>query len=363
MHCSRRFRIASFCALATLVVAVACNSSKKQGQQANTIIGAGSTFINPIMTHWISDFQSSHPGVQINYQSIGSGGGIQQLKQGLVDFGASDAALDDKQLEEMPALVQIPESAGPVCITYNLPELKTPLKLSGETLAGIYLGTIKTWQDPAIKKDNAGMHLPNHAVAITHRSDGSGTTNIFTTYLAKVSDDWSKKAGKGMSVSWPVGLGGKGSEGVTGLVKQTPGAIGYVELSYAKENNLPVALIRNQAGSWVEPTAASATAAIEAQQSELAKDVRTPIVDPPAEAKDAYPISGLTFLLVPKQGKDPAKSQIVKEFVQYIITQGQSSAEGLQYAKLPQSLAEQDQKLLGEVSAGQQASSHQPSGQ
>ena len=190
MHSSRRFRVASFCTLATLVIAVACNSSKNQ-DQTKAIIGAGSTFINPIMTHWISDFQSSHPGVQINYQSIGSGGGIQQLKQGLVDFGASDAALDDQQLQEMPALVQIPESAGPVCITYNLPELKTPLKLSGATLAGIYRGTIKTWQDPAIKKDNEGVQLPNHPVAVAHRSDGSGTTNIFTTYLVKVSDDWS----------------------------------------------------------------------------------------------------------------------------------------------------------------------------
>src|SRR5215469_7150622 len=238
-----------------LLTLPACNSESKSlsnapqaGGNSGSLVGAGSTFVYPIMTRWISDFQSKHPGVQINYQSIGSGGGIQQLKQGLVDFGASDAALDDKQLEEMPALVQIPESAGPVCITYNLPELKTPLKLSGETLAGIYLGTIKTWQDPAIKKDNAGVQFPNHAVAVTHRSDGSGTTNIFTTYLAKVSDAWSKKTGKGISVSWPVGLGGKGSEGVTGLVKQTPGAIGYVELSYAKENNLPVALIQNQAG-------------------------------------------------------------------------------------------------------------------
>jgi len=312
------------------------------------------------MTHWISDFQSSHPGIQINYQSIGSGGGIQQLKQGLVDFGATDAALDDEKLKEMPPLVQVPESAGPVCVTYNLPEVKTPLKLSGETLAGIYLGKIKTWQDAAIKKDNPGVNLPNNPVAVAHRSDGSGTTNIFTTYLAKVSPEWSK-VGKGMSVSWPVGIAGKGSEGVSGLVRQTPGAIGYVELSYATENKQPVAQIKNQAGSWVEPSPASTRAAIEAFQDELAKDVRTPIVDPPASAKDAYSISGLTFLLVPKQGKDPAKQDMVKQFVQYIITQGQSSAEGLQYSKLPQGPAEQDQKLLAEVgSGGQQTSSNVP---
>lgn len=353
---SRRFPF--LCLILALATMLACNSSNKQAAPANTIIGAGSTFINPIMSHWISDFQGSHPGVQINYQSIGSGGGIQQLKQGLVDFGASDAALDDDKLKEMPALVQVPESAGPVCITYNLPEVKTTLKLSGATLAGIYLGQIKTWQDESIKKDNPGVDLPNHPVAVTHRSDGSGTTNIFTTYLAKASPDWEKKVGKGLSVSWPIGLGGKGSEGVSGLVRQTAGSIGYVELSYATENKLPVAEMKNQAGSWVAPTPAGATAAIDAFRSELEKDVRTPIVDPPASAKDAYPISGLTFLLVPKQAKDPAKQNILKEFVQYIITQGQASAEGLQYSKLPESLAQQDQKLLGEVGAGQQTSSN-----
>src|SRR5271166_2708571 len=212
MFCLRKSRTALFCGILAVAAMVACNSSKNQTTQNSQIIGAGSTFINPIMSHWISDFQGSHAGVQINYQSIGSGGGIQQLKQGLVDFGASDAALDDQQLQGMPALVQIPERAGPVCITYNLPELKTPLKLSAATLAGIYMGQIKTWQDPAIKKDNAGVNLPSHAVAVAHRSDGSGTTNIFTTYLAKVSPDWQKKAGKGISVSWPVGIGGKGSE-------------------------------------------------------------------------------------------------------------------------------------------------------
>src|SRR5215475_13650037 len=200
----RRF-LSVFSLALLLIVLFGCKSSNNQADQSKKIIGAGSTFINPIMTHWIADFQSSHPGVQINYQSIGSGGGIQQLKQGLVDFGATDAALDDEKLKEMPALVQIPESAGPVCITYNLPELKTPLKLSAETLANIYLGQIKTWQDPAIKKDNPGVNLPNHPVAVTHRSDGSGTTNIFTTYLAKVSSDWGR-VGKGMSVRWPVGI-------------------------------------------------------------------------------------------------------------------------------------------------------------
>jgi phosphate transport system substrate-binding protein len=353
MSCSRRSRIPFFWLTLALAATLGCNS--KQGGQENKIIGAGSTFINPIMSHWIADFQSGHPGVQINYQSIGSGGGIQQLKQGVLDFGASDAALDDEKLKEMPPLVQIPESAGPVCITYNLPEVKTSVKLSGPTLAKIYLGEIKTWQDAAIKKDNPGVSLPNHPVVVAHRSDGSGTTNIFTNYLAKVSPDWEKKVGKGLSVSWPVGLGGKGSEGVSGQVRQTPGAIGYVELAYATENKLPVAEIKNQAGSWVAPSPASTTAAITAFEAELDKDVRTPIVDPPASAKDPYPISGLTFLLVPKKGRDAAKENVVKQFVQFVVTQGQASAESLEYSKLPDSLAQQDQKLLGEVGGSQQA--------
>ena len=331
-----------------LIATPGCNSSSKNESSSNTvsIIGAGSTFIYPIMTRWIGDFQSVHHNVQINYQSIGSGGGIQQLKKGLVDFGASDAALDDEQLKEMPAVIQIPESAGPVCITYNLPELKKPLQLSASTLAGIYLGKINSWQDPAVKKDNPGVALPKEAVVVTHRSDGSGTTNIFTTYLYAVSPEWSKKVGKGISVSWPAGLGGKGSEGVTGLVKQSPGSIGYVELSYAKENNLPVALIGNAAGKWIAPGTGGTTAAIEAFSPELAKDVRTPIVNPPASAKDAYPICGLTFLLVPKDGPDAAKRQAVQDFIHYILTQGQDKADSLYYAKLPTSLADHDQQVL-----------------
>lgn len=350
-----RLSLTVWLVLGGALLAPGCNSSSQNQTSGSTkILGAGSTFINPIMSHWVSGFQRSHPGVEINYQSIGSGGGIRQLKEGLVDFGATDAALDDNKLKEMPALVQIPESAGPVCITYNLAGLKEPLKLSAATLAGIYLGKITTWRDPAIRKDNADVALPNTAIAVAHRSDGSGTTNIFTTYLSKVSPEWEKKAGKAMSINWPAGLGGKGSEGVTGIVKQTPGAIGYVELSYATENKLPVAQIENQAGNWVEPTVAGATAAIDAFKDDLAKDVRNPVVDAPASAKDAYPIVGLTFLLVPKQPKDAAKGQIVKQFVQFIITEGQNSAESLEYARLPESLAAQNQKLLDQVAGNAQ---------
>ncbi|MCU1298296.1 MAG: Phosphate transporter, periplasmic phosphate-binding protein PstS [Acidobacteriaceae bacterium] len=223
---NRSFFLCFGIGLLSLLLILACNKSSnnesvRPSGAENSIIGAGSTFVYPIMSRWISTFQSNHPRVQINYQSIGSGGGIQQLKKGFVDFGASDAALDDEQLKEMPPIIQIPESAGPVCITYNLPELKTPLKLSAATLAGIYLGKITKWQDPAVKKDNDGIDLPNHDIIVAHRSDGSGTTNIFTTYLAKVSPEWAK-VGKGVSVSWPVGLGAKGSEGVTGIVSKLP---------------------------------------------------------------------------------------------------------------------------------------------
>jgi phosphate transport system substrate-binding protein len=344
--------ILAITAVTVALGAVACNKSSNSAESGSTaIIGAGSTFIYPIMTRWINAFQESHKEVQVNYQSIGSGGGIQQLKKGLIDFGASDASLDDAQLKEMAPIIQIPESAGPVCITYNLPELKSPLKLSAETLSGIFLGKITNWQDPEIKKENNGANLPHKAILVAHRSDGSGTTNIFTTYLDKVNPEWASKVGKGISVSWPVGIGGKGSEGVTGLVRQSEGSIGYVELNYAKENNLPVAVIRNQAGNFEEPTAAGTTAAIDAFHDQLAKDVRTPIVDPPASAKDAYPICGLTYLLVPKDGPDTSKRQAVKEFVDYIITDGQNSADSLYYAKLSSGLADQDQKLVGEMLA------------
>ena len=329
-----------------LLLAMGCNSSDQQSSSTVKLTGAGSTFINPAMSRWVADFQKSDPNVQINYQSIGSGGGIEQLKQGTVDFAASDAALSDEQLKTMPALIQMPESAGPVCITYNLPSLKDPLKLSPETLAGIFSGTIKDWQDRAIAKDNPGISLPKASIVVAHRTESSGTTSIFTTYLDAVSPEWHNKIGKGLAVSWPVGMGGKGSEAVTGLVKQSVGGIGYVELTYASQNNLPTALIKNKAGKWVAPSAESASAAIAAFDKELEQDVRTPVVAPPASAADAYPITGLTFLFLPREPKDPSKGQELQKFVQYVITSGQSSASQLHYAPLPASLQQLDQKLL-----------------
>ena len=343
-------------AVVTLLIALAltitsCSSSPSSGGGGGggQIIGAGSTFVYPVMSRWIADYHAKQPNVQINYQSIGSGGGIQQLKKGLVDFGASDLALPDDQLQQMPALVQIAETAGPVCVTYNLQGLSQPLQLSSKTLSGIFLGTIKSWHDPAIKAENPGVNLPNQPIFVVHRSDGSGTTNIFTTYLATVNPDWQSKVGKGLSVSWPTGLGGKGSEGVTGLVKQSPGAIGYVELNYADENKLPVAQIENKAGKFIAPTAAGTSAAIDAYSAELQKDIRTPIVDPPASAPAAYPISGLTFLLVPTNPPDATKSAQTKAFIAYVLNDGQAITEQLHYAKLPASLQKVDMDLLSKV--------------
>ena len=332
---------------------VGCSSKSGQGggNESVGLVGAGSTFVNPIMSRWTANFQQAHGNVQINYQSIGSGAGIQQVKAGTVDFGASDVALKDEQLKTMPPVIQIPESAGPVCITYNLPELKEPLKLTAATLSGIYLGTIKSWTDAAIVKANPGVKLPNTAIAVVHRSDGSGTTGIFTTYLSAVNPEWAKKVGASISVNWPVGLGGKGSEGVTGVVKQTPGAIGYVELNYATQNQLPVAVVENKAGKFVAPSAAGATAAIAAFKTELTQDVRQPIVDPPAAAADAYPISGLTFLIIPKDGSDRGKRQELKNFVQYMLTDGQQLSQGLDYAPLPASVSSLGQNLLSQMTA------------
>jgi phosphate transport system substrate-binding protein len=345
-------RMAALLAVAVLGSLTACKSSSNNSNVE--LLGAGSTFINPVMTHWEADFSKLHANVLVNYQSIGSGGGIQQVKAKTVDFGASDVALKDDQLSTMEPLVQIPETAGPVCITYNLPGLDQPLKLSPDALAGIFLGTIKNWQDPKLTKDNPGVKLPKLPVVVSHRSDGSGTTGIFTGYLSAVSPDWKTKVGSGTAVSWPVGIGGKGSEGVTGNIRNSPGAIGYVELSYAQQNNLPTALIENAAGKFVAPTADGTTADITAFSAQISQDPRQPIVNPPANAPDAYPISGLTFLLVPKDGPDVAKRTALKQFIQYIITDGQATAGTLNYAPLPDSVKQYDQQQLQQLTANGQ---------
>jgi phosphate transport system substrate-binding protein len=341
-----RTAVCALAILSSLGLLSSCNSSSSSTVDLN---GAGSTFVYPVMGRWIQNFSAPHANVRINYQSIGSGGGIQQVKAGTIDFGASDAPLSDNDMAQMAPMVQFPESAGPICVTYNLDGLQSPLQLSPDTLAGIFLGKITSWQDPAVTRDNPGAKLPNTKIIVVHRAESSGTTAAFTTYLAAVSPAWAQTVSKGTAVKWPIGLGAKGSEGVTGQVKQSAGAISYVELTYATQNKLPVAAIRNQAGKYVLPSTSGTTAAIDAFKDQLAQDARLPIANPPATAPDAYPISTLTFLIVPKDGKDAQKRTALKQFLAYVVTDGQQVASGLNYAPLPDSVKQLDLKALSQL--------------
>jgi phosphate transport system substrate-binding protein len=359
-----RTLLASAAASLAVVVMAGCNYKGEEptkdkdfavSSTVKTAIGAaGSTFVHPIMTRWISAYEQTHPGVQVNYRPVGSGAGIDELKQGTLEIAASDSPLSDEQLKQMSPLIQFPVAAGAVCAVYNLPDLKTPLRLSGATLAGIFLGNIISWQDPAIVRENLGAKLPHAAIIVVHRSDGSGSTSIFTSYLAKVSAEWSQKAGHGLFVKWSVGIGAQGGGGVLDFVAQNPGTIGYAELNSAKDKQVPVASIQNRAGSFVAPSSASAAAATDAFTDALSTDVRTPIVDPPASAKDAYPISGISFLLIVKDGADPAEQKAIREFIQYTVSSGQDLTDGTDYAKLPKAVQERALHLLDEMTANGQ---------
>jgi phosphate transport system substrate-binding protein len=334
---------------------VGCNSedySAKEPAVATTNIGtfgaAGSTFIAPLFSRWSNDYVKDHH-MRVNYRSIGSGAGLNELKEGLLTFAASDAPLNDAQLKDLPPLVQIPVTGGPVCVIYNLAGLSAPLKLSGKTLAGIYAGQVKSWQDPAITKENPGVKLPNTAIIVIYRLDGSGTTSIFTTYLSSASQSWSTSPGHGLSVQWPAGTGQIGSARVLATVKQTPGAIGYLELSYAKQAGVPVASIENKAGEFIAPSPVSAGLAIDAFKEALIKDLRTPTVDPPVSAKGAYPITGLSFILIPKESNLPDQQRAFKDFVIYCLNDGQNSAEAMSYTRLPAPVLRQGQTLLAQL--------------
>jgi phosphate transport system substrate-binding protein len=318
---------------------------------AQDLTGAGATFPFPIYSKWFSDY-AAKTGVKINYQPIGSGGGIRQLSEQTVDFGATDAPMSDAELAKAKggAVMHIPTVLGAVVVTYNVPELKRPLRLDGTTLADVFLGKITKWNDARIAALNPGAKLPASDILVVHRSDGSGTSYVFTDYLASVSTDWAAKPGKGKEVQWPVGLGGKGNEGVAGQVKQLPGSIGYVELAYAKQNKLAYADIRNAKGEFVTPTIGAVTAAAAGAAATLPAntDYRVSIVN--AAGKGAYPISSFTWLLVYRNQADAAKGRKLVEFVKWALTDGEKSAATLDYAPIPAAMAKQLIKQLGAVS-------------
>jgi phosphate transport system substrate-binding protein len=314
---------------------------------ATTLNGAGATFPYPIYSKWFNEYNKLHPDVQINYQSIGSGGGIKQLQQGTVDFGASDMPLNDEQLKQMPLeVVQLPTVLGSVVPAYNLPEIKAELKFTPQALAGIYLGQITKWNDKAITAANPGVNLPDKSIIVIHRSDGSGTTFVFTDYLSKVSPEWKSKVGSSTSVSWPAGLGGKGNEGVAGLVRQQDGALGYVELIYALQNKIPFGSVQNAAGQFVKASLQSTTAAA-ASLKEMPDDFRVSITN--AAGKDAYPISSFTYLLIPRQWKEGSKATIMVDFLNWMLAHGESMAQQLDYAPLPKPIQEKERAAIKQI--------------
>jgi phosphate transport system substrate-binding protein len=316
-------------ALLTLTVTLSFAQTK--------INAAGATFPNPIYSKWFSEYHKLRPDIQINYQPIGSGGGIRQLLAGTVDFGASDGPMTDEQLAQAKQkILHIPTVLGAVVPAYNIPGFNGELKFTGEVLANIYLGKITTWSDPAIAKLNPGIKLPGDTIVVNHRSDGSGTTFIFTDYLSSVSPEWKSAVGKGTSVKWPVGLGGKGNEGVAGNIRQMPGSIGYVELIYAVQNNIPYGVVQNKAGNFVKATLESTTAA--AASAKMPPDFRVSIVNPPGQ--EAYPICSFTWLLVPQESKDAAKGKVLNDFLNWMLDHGQGMTKELTYAPLPKQVAE-----------------------
>ena len=314
--------------------------------QSGSLTGAGASFPYPLYAKWF-DIYEQKTGVRINYQSIGSGGGIRQIAERTVDFGATDAPMTDEQLAAAPGpILHIPTVIGAVVVTYNLPGADARLKLTPDALASIFLGDIAKWDDPRLAQLNPELKLPDAAIVVVHRSDGSGTTNIFTDYLSTVSPAWKQKVGKGTSVKWPVGLGAKGNEGVTGQVKQTPNAVGYVELAYAVQNKLPYAAIKNQAGRFAEPTLESVTAAAAGAAQAMPDDLRVSLVNAPGEA--SYPIAGFTYLLVYREQSDESKGKALVDFLWWALDDGQTYAKDLLYAPLP---AEVVQKAEARVSS------------
>lgn len=339
------FKKAALGAVAVILIASAAHAQLK-------LNGAGATFPYVIYSKWF-DVYHEKTGMEFNYQSIGSGGGIKQVIEGTVDFGATDAIMTDDQLKEAHGkqgsdVIHIPTVIGAVVITYNIQSVTAGLKLTPDLIAGIFLGDIARWNDPKISAVNPGLSLPDQAIIVAHRSDGSGTTNIFTDYLTKVSKTWEQKVGRGTSVNWPVGLGGKGNEGVAGLVKQSEGSIGYVELAYAVKNNLPFASLRNKAGRFVEANFEAVSAAAAGAAKDMPEDLRIYLTD--ADGKGSYPISGFTWLLIYKDMKDKEKAKAIVEFLKWAMTGGQSYTKDLYYAPLPKEVVKMCEKKIASIS-------------
>ena len=312
-----------------------------------TLNGAGATFPYPIYSKWFSEYNKLHSDVQINYQSIGSGGGIRQVLNGTVDFGASDGPMSDDQLKDAKVkILHIPTVLGAVVPAYNVPGVSGEIKFTPDVLANMFLGKITNWNDPAIAKANPDIKFPNLAVIIVHRSDGSGTTFIFTDYLSKVSTQWASDVKKGTTVSWPLGLGGKGNEGVAGQIRQLPGSLGYIELIYALQNNIPFGSVKNAAGNFVKASLGGVTEAAGSVKT-MPADFRVSITNAPG--KDAYPISSFTWLLIPAQSKDANHGKILVDFLNWMVGDGQKMTTQLSYAPLPETVAEKVKAAIKQV--------------
>jgi phosphate transport system substrate-binding protein len=336
----RRTMLLLFCVLLALPVV---------GQ--TTLNGAGATFPYPMYSKWFSEYHKLHSDIQINYQSIGSGGGIRQVIEGTVEFGASDMPMTNDQLKEAQGklktnVLNIPTVLGADVPAYNIPGVSGELKFTPEVLAGIFLGHISKWNDKAIASANPGVSLPDQAIVVVHRSDGSGTTFIWTDYLSKVSPEWKSQVGSGTSVKWPVGLGGKGNEGVAGSIRQLPGSIGYVELIYAVQNHIPYGSVKNAEGAFLKASLEGVTAAA-ASVKNIPADFRVSITNAPG--KDAYPISSFTWLLIPAQSKDAAKGKILADFLNWMVTDGQKMTSALSYAPLPDNVAQKVKEAIKQV--------------
>jgi phosphate transport system substrate-binding protein len=342
-------RITLSIVLATLgICAFVKSPSAAPAPPALSLTATGATFPFPIYSKWFTEYNRIHPDVQINYNSLGSGAGIRQLQAGTVDFGASDVPMTDDQLHQAKVpVLHFPTVLGAVVATYHIEGVTQELNFTGPVLADIFLGKITKWNDPALASLNKGVNLPDADIVVVHRSDGSGTSFVWTDYLSKVSPEWKSKVGASASVNWPVGMGGKGSEGVTGLVKEQPGALGYVELTYAIQNKLLYGRVKNSAGVFQKADLAAVTAAAASEARKIPADFRVSITD--ASGKMAYPICTFTYMLIPSKFDDAAKKNGIKDFLHWMLTEGQNDAEGLFYAKLPKDVVARELKAIAQI--------------